>query len=249
MVAVVLGWLGGRDAESLAQLAAAGCPIQQLQQQLQALLVAQQVVTEQGLGLGLGLDAPLAGRTPCLGIAWTLLLSQQLMVGPLLSVTSALSSLCIATGTLLQLSVHCSGQMRCYSSLCTATALCALLCADALLQLSVHCYSSLRMLQVQHVCMCMYVLAGLVQQLQETGRMLTSIAVPHFCNNPACANLSGPTEVQLVSGRSCVCAGCTAARYCGRACQRAAWKQHKPVCEALAAAAAAADDASAASRR
>jgi hypothetical protein len=83
-------------------------------------------------------------------------------------------------------------------------------------------------------------LAVLVQQLQVTGRMLCSIAVPHFCNNLACGNISGPTEVRLVSGRSCLCAGCLTARYCGRDCQRAAWKQHKPVCKALAAAAAAA---------
>jgi hypothetical protein len=80
-------------------------------------------------------------------------------------------------------------------------------------------------------------LAALVQQLQATGDLLSIIAVPHFCNNPACVNLSGPTEVRLVSGRSCICAGCRVARYCGRACQRAAWKQHKHVCEALAAAA------------
>mgnify|MGYP001807339154 CR=1 FL=1 len=79
-------------------------------------------------------------------------------------------------------------------------------------------------------------LAALVQQLQATGAMLSSIAVPHFCNNPACTNLSGPTEVRLVSGRSCICAGCRIARYCGRTCQRAVWKQHKPVCKALAAA-------------
>jgi hypothetical protein len=83
-------------------------------------------------------------------------------------------------------------------------------------------------------------LTALVQQLHATGGMLNYIAVPHFCNNPACGNISGPTEVQLVSGRSCICAGCCTARYCGRDCQRAAWKQHKPVCKALAAAAAAA---------
>ncbi len=81
-------------------------------------------------------------------------------------------------------------------------------------------------------------LAELAQHLQATGAMLSNIAVPHFCNNPACGNISGPTEVLLVSGRSCICAGCRVARYCGRACQRAAWKQHKPVCKALAAAAA-----------
>jgi hypothetical protein len=81
-------------------------------------------------------------------------------------------------------------------------------------------------------------LAALVRQLQVVGGLLTSIAVPHFCNNPACGNASGPTDVRLVSGRSCMCAGCLTARYCGRDCQRAAWKQHKPVCKALAAAAA-----------
>jgi hypothetical protein len=80
-------------------------------------------------------------------------------------------------------------------------------------------------------------MTALVQQLQATGSMLCNIAVPHFCNNPACANISGFTEVQLVSGRSCVCAGCRTARYCGRDCQRVAWQQHKPVCKALAAAA------------
>jgi hypothetical protein len=77
-------------------------------------------------------------------------------------------------------------------------------------------------------------LAALVQQLQAVGAMLCSIAVLHFCNNPACGNMSGPTEVQLVSGRSCICAGCRIARYCGRDCQRAALKQHKPVCKTLA---------------
>jgi hypothetical protein len=77
------------------------------------------------------------------------------------------------------------------------------------------------------------------QQLQATGSALCSFAVPCLCNNPACTNLSGLTEAGLVSGRSCVCGGCLVARYCGRACQRAAWKQHKPVCAALAAAAAA----------
>jgi hypothetical protein len=85
-------------------------------------------------------------------------------------------------------------------------------------------------------------LTALVQQLQATGEMLSGIAVPHFCNYSACGNISGPTEVRLVSGRSCICGGCRIARYCGRACQRAAWKQHRPVCKVLAAAAAIAGD-------
>ena len=81
-------------------------------------------------------------------------------------------------------------------------------------------------------------LTALVQQLQATGLMLSSVAVPHFCNNAGCVNINGPTDVQLVSGRSCMCAGCCTARYCGRGCQWQAWPKHKPVCKALAAAAA-----------
>jgi hypothetical protein len=84
------------------------------------------------------------------------------------------------------------------------------------------------------------VLQAAQEQLQAAGRVLACFATPHACNNPACANLSGPSEAQLVGGRSCICAGCRTARYCGRVCQRAAWRQHKPVCNALAAAAAAA---------
>jgi hypothetical protein len=87
---------------------------------------------------------------------------------------------------------------------------------------------------------CTATLRTLVRELQATGVMLCSIAVPHFCNNAACVNVSGPTDVQLVSGRSCLCAGCCTARYCGRVCQRQAWQEHKPVCKALKAAAAAA---------
>jgi hypothetical protein len=82
------------------------------------------------------------------------------------------------------------------------------------------------------------VLQAAQDQLQAASRVLACFAIPHACNNPACGNLAGPSEAQLVGGRSCICAGCRTARYCGRACQRAAWRQHKPVCHALAAAAA-----------
>jgi hypothetical protein len=57
---------------------------------------------------------------------------------------------------------------------------------------------------------------------------------------PGVSKLGESSEAQLVGGRTCICAGCLTARYCGRACQRAAWRQHKPVCKALAAAATAA---------
>jgi hypothetical protein len=83
-------------------------------------------------------------------------------------------------------------------------------------------------------------------QLHAASRALACFAIPHACNNPACRNVSGPSEAQLVGGRSCICAGCRTARYCGKACQRAAWRQHKPVCQALAVAAATAAGAAAA---
>jgi len=70
------------------------------------------------------------------------------------------------------------------------------------------------------------------------GLSLNSLAFPTACNNPRCSNLSGPSELLLVSGRGKMCAGCLVARYCSRDCQRQHWKQHKPVCKALAAAAA-----------
>jgi hypothetical protein len=81
--------------------------------------------------------------------------------------------------------------------------------------------------------------AVLVQELRALGGASCLFAVPLFCNNPRCMSLHGETEVSLVSGRACVCSGCRVARYCGQECLRQHWKQHKPVCKALAAAAAA----------
>jgi hypothetical protein len=73
---------------------------------------------------------------------------------------------------------------------------------------------------------------------QQTGcTFLTSIAIRHCCNNPACVNTAGPSEAQLVNGRGNLCGGCRVARYCSRSCLRQHWGQHKPVCKALAAAA------------
>jgi hypothetical protein len=79
-------------------------------------------------------------------------------------------------------------------------------------------------------------LTALVQALQAAGQGLGCLATPACCNNPACSSLVGATELQQVLGRGCICAGCSTARYCDRACQRAHWKRHKPVCKALAAA-------------
>jgi hypothetical protein len=88
--------------------------------------------------------------------------------------------------------------------------------------------------------------AGLVQQLRALGGVLNMLPVLHACNSPACVSMLGPSELAAVSGRGCVCGGCRVARYCSRACQRAAWKQHKPVCQALSPAAAAGATATAA---
>jgi hypothetical protein len=83
-------------------------------------------------------------------------------------------------------------------------------------------------------------LSQLRQQLRAAGWALTSFAHPGACNNPACMTFSGPSESSMVQGSISRCSSCRAARYCSKKCQRAAWKQHKPVCKVLTAAAAAA---------
>jgi hypothetical protein len=81
---------------------------------------------------------------------------------------------------------------------------------------------------------------ALRSQLQSLGAAVTAVAVKCVCNNPSCSNIAGASDVGLVSGRSCVCAGCLTARYCSSRCHTEAWKQHKPACRALAAVATAA---------
>jgi hypothetical protein len=77
---------------------------------------------------------------------------------------------------------------------------------------------------------------AVVSELVAVGGAFACFAIPNACNNPGCSNVSGPSEAQLVGGRSCLCAGCRTARYCSRLCQKQHWKQHKPVCKAVAAA-------------
>jgi hypothetical protein len=89
--------------------------------------------------------------------------------------------------------------------------------------------------------------ATLVESLRAVGVTAAAVPVPQFYNNNRCRSVAGASEVLLVSGHSCRCGSCRTARYCsGRACQGQAWKQHKPVCQALAAARAAAAAAAAA---
>jgi hypothetical protein len=78
--------------------------------------------------------------------------------------------------------------------------------------------------------------AGLIKAFEAVGRACSVFAVPHCCNNPGCSNLAGASELFIVSGKGCICGGCQVARYCGRECQKAHWKQHKPVCRMLQAA-------------
>jgi hypothetical protein len=84
----------------------------------------------------------------------------------------------------------------------------------------------------------MAAVSQLQQHLRAVGQMLISFAHPGACNNPACTTFSGPSESSIVQGSTSRCSSCRAARYCSKSCQRAAWKQHRPVCKALTAAAA-----------
>lgn len=56
------------------------------------------------------------------------------------------------------------------------------------------------------------------------------------CGNMSCVNLNGRSEAEMATR---LCSGCRRARYCSRACQKAAWVGgHKAVCVALRGAAA-----------
>jgi hypothetical protein len=87
--------------------------------------------------------------------------------------------------------------------------------------------------------------AGGMEGTQLSGRLhalgvsLSSLPLSWGCNNPLCTNLKGPAEAGIVHGKGHKCSGCRMAYYCGKACQAQHWKQHKPVCKAVAAAASA----------
>jgi len=69
--------------------------------------------------------------------------------------------------------------------------------------------------------------------LKTAGLALCSLPVPGLCNNPICSNMSGLSELHLVNGKNCMCAGCRVGHYCCRACQKQHLGQHKPACWAL----------------
>jgi hypothetical protein len=73
-----------------------------------------------------------------------------------------------------------------------------------------------------------------VQQLLETGKACCAVPLKTLCSNPVCGVVSGPSELKLVGGVVGLCKGCLGVRYCSTACQRQHWKQHRPVCKALA---------------
>jgi hypothetical protein len=60
-----------------------------------------------------------------------------------------------------------------------------------------------------------------------------SVPARACCNNALCANTARLCESHLVSGKSCRCAGCTAAFFCCKECQLASWKHHKVLCKAM----------------
>jgi hypothetical protein len=83
-------------------------------------------------------------------------------------------------------------------------------------------------------------LGGYVQELSALGEALCSVSHKLSCNNPVCSNVLGPSELQLLKGRSNTCSGCRMARYCSPKCMRQHWKQHRPICKRLERTAAAA---------
>ena len=78
---------------------------------------------------------------------------------------------------------------------------------------------------------------ALPRRLHALGVLLSSLPTSWGCNNPLCNNMQGPAEAGVVQGKGHKCKGCSTAHYCGKECQAHHWKQHKPVCKAIAAAA------------
>jgi hypothetical protein len=76
--------------------------------------------------------------------------------------------------------------------------------------------------------------------LNFSDRLCAALPTRFCCNEPSYCCFDKPPELQLAVGKCSKCSGCGTARYCGTADQHKHWKQHKPVCNAVAAAAKAA---------
>ena len=72
---------------------------------------------------------------------------------------------------------------------------------------------------------------GMVQLLEQLlglcEGVVAAVPVPLGCNNPSCTSLDGVSEASAAK----VCSGCKKAHYCGTACVKAHWKEHKPYCK------------------
>jgi hypothetical protein len=75
----------------------------------------------------------------------------------------------------------------------------------------------------------------LLARLQAFGAAVCAeLPIQWTCNYHGCCNTNMLSELELVSGKQCVCGGCRVARYCSAQCQRAHWHQwHKTVCKRI----------------
>jgi hypothetical protein len=80
--------------------------------------------------------------------------------------------------------------------------------------------------------------ASLLQAFSGLGGVLSTLPAKGLCSNPWCLNVSGASELSLLScasggapGRA-ACGGCGRAEYCSRECQLQHWTLHKQVCRA-----------------
>lgn len=76
----------------------------------------------------------------------------------------------------------------------------------------------------------------LVQLQQLAAEILSQLPAHNMCTNPSCTQLGSLSEREVCEKR---CSACKTP-YCSKECSRLHWKQHKPLCQRLAAAAAAA---------